>query len=133
MAWKDQMLYSILRHKCPRCHEGKLFIHKNPYSGWKVFEMPKQCEHCGQRFQLEPGFYYGAMYVSYGLGVAWFVAVLVAFYVLYPDFSIHVFIITTVVSMVALTPVLFRLARAIWIHLFVKYEKDLGKNADPKA
>lgn len=132
MAWKDKMPYSILKLKCPRCHEGDLFSSKNAYSS-KVFDMPERCPKCGQKFEIEPGFYYGAMYVSYGLGVAWFVAFLAAFFIIYPEFSIHVFIITTVVSMVAATPILFRLARAIWIHFFVKYEKGISTSSQSSS
>lgn len=33
------------------------------------FEMNATCPVCGHRFEREPGFFQGAMYVSYGLGI----------------------------------------------------------------
>lgn len=32
--------------------------------------MPDHCPECGLSFMPEPGFYYGAMYVSYALTIA---------------------------------------------------------------
>ena len=40
--------------------------------------MHKECAACGEDFEREPGFYFGAAYVSYALTVALWVAVLVA-------------------------------------------------------
>lgn len=83
--------------------------------------MPEQCPVCGQPFQLEPSFYYGSMYVSYGYTVAIFVAVFILGYgVLGLGIWSVVGILATV--LLALGPILFRLSRSTWIHLFVRYE-----------
>ncbi len=59
---------NILSFKCPRCHKGNLFINKwyNITDGNKMVE---KCSVCNQRTELEPGFYQGTGYVSYGLTV----------------------------------------------------------------
>jgi uncharacterized protein (DUF983 family) len=61
-------LKNLLSFKCPRCHEGKLFVNK-----WYSFpngnKMVERCSVCGQRTELEPGFFQGTGYVSYGLTV----------------------------------------------------------------
>ncbi|MGB0368672.1 MAG: DUF983 domain-containing protein, partial [Flavobacteriales bacterium] len=80
---KGSKIYSMLRLKCPRCHEGDLFLHKNPYSFTKLEKMPDNCPVCDQKYWPEPGFYYGAMYVSYALTIALSVAVFVAMTVLW--------------------------------------------------
>lgn len=123
---KGSKLYSILRMKCPKCQETPLFEDSNPYNLSKVFDMPKTCSHCGQRFELEPGFYYGGMYVSYALAVAWAVAVFVAINVLYPAYSLELYLVITVISMLILTPLFFRLARAVWINFFVNYDPPVS-------
>jgi uncharacterized protein (DUF983 family) len=51
-------LATIVRLRCPRCGQGRLF------RGW--FRMLPACEHCGLDFQREPGFFLGSIYVNYG-------------------------------------------------------------------
>ncbi len=121
---KGYKLYSILFLKCPKCHEEDLFKNRNPYNLSEIFEMPKECPNCGQKFEIEPGFYFGAMYVSYAVCVAYCVTIFVAYSILYPAFSLEFYLITAVGSMVLLTPVFFRLSRALWINFFVHYDKD---------
>jgi len=74
--------------------------------------------------ELEPGFFYGSMYVSYGVGVAWMVSIWVALSVLVPDFSLNLYFLIAIGGAIVLTPVFFRFSRAIWINLFVSYDKD---------
>jgi len=121
---KGTKLYSILFMKCPKCHEEGLFENKSAYKMDKFFSMPETCDKCGQKFELDPGFYYGAMYVSYGVGIAWMVSVFVAFMVLYPSFSLNVYMLVSVLSLIGLTPIFFKLSRAVWINFFVKYDKS---------
>jgi uncharacterized protein (DUF983 family) len=58
-----------LQLKCPRCGKGKLFSNPNPYHFKTLFDMPRYCEHCGLDLENEPGYYFGAMYVSYAMTV----------------------------------------------------------------
>ena len=67
-------LSSILQLKCPKCRQGDLFCNKSSYKYKGFFDMPKKCSECGQDFEIETGFYYGAMYVSYALTIALTVA-----------------------------------------------------------
>lgn len=127
MFGKGSKLYSIFKMKCPKCHEVDLFVHKNPYRIHGFFDMPKECTVCHQKFEIEPGFYYGAMYVSYAVCVAYLVSIFVALTVLYPSFTLEFFLISGIGSMVVLTPVFFRLSRAIWINFFVDYDPPKNK------
>lgn len=130
MGWKDTKLYSILGMRCPKCHEGKLFDEPNPYKFSTLTKMPSKCPHCAENFEREPGFYFGAAYVSYGLTVALWIACLVALItfdalgLIEFGFYTHptTFIITGVVALIALLPPIYRLSRSIWIHFFVKYD-----------
>lgn len=125
---KGTKLYSIFRNKCPQCHEGDFFSSSNAYRLSRMTEMPDKCEVCGQSYQPEPGFYYGAMYVSYGLGVAQFVAIWVATSVLFPNMNVWVLISLVVGGQLLVFPPMFRLSRRIWINLFVKYKGNLKHN-----
>ncbi|MCF8257013.1 MAG: DUF983 domain-containing protein [Flavobacteriales bacterium] len=123
---KGHKMYSILRWKCPRCHEGDLFISSNAYRVGELSAMPDRCGHCGQKFLLEPGFYYGAMYVSYALTVALSVAVFVAMVVLW-EFRPLWYIGINAAIILLLFPWILRTSRAAWINFFVGYEKGAVK------
>ena len=125
---KESKFYSILKGKCPRCHEGDMFENKNPYYLKKTMAMHNECQVCGQKFNPEPGFYFGAMYVSYGIGVALFVATWVAILILAPASHPAVIFAWVLVVVFLLAPISFRLSRKIWINLFIKYEGDSLKS-----
>lgn len=90
--------------------------------------MPDTCAECGQYFDLEPGFYYGSSYVSYGLTVAFSVATFVAWAVLIgissQDNRIFYWLITNGLLLAILQPYFMRLSRAIWLWIFVKYDRE---------
>src|SRR5688500_13802753 len=112
MMAKKSKIYSILHGTCPRCHESKVFIHKNPYGSLNFTQMHNNCSHCGQSFDPEPGFYQGAMYVSYAFSIAmaFIVSVLMLIF-----FDANPYLITGVLSLVLiiLLPVVFRVSRII--------------------
>lgn len=124
---KGFKLYSMLRWKCPRCHEGNLFNNPNPYDPSTIADMPDSCPHCGQKFLLEPGFYFGAMYVSYALTVALSVAVFVAMVVLW-EFNTLWYLGLNALAIIVFFPWIFRTSRAVWLNMFVQYGKDAVKH-----
>jgi ribosomal protein S27AE len=116
------ILRDIIWQKCPRCHEGNLFDNPNPYNPKQILDMPKQCPKCKQAFFLEPGFYFGAMYVSYGLSVLIGLIAFVIASVLFKLSLNNASIVTTLVLLLVL-PYEIRLSRAIWLALFYKEKK----------
>ncbi len=131
MKLKGTKLYSVLTFTCPRCHEGKFFKQGNSYR--KGFaEARPSCSHCGEDFRREPGYYFGAAYVSYALTVALWVAVYVALWVFdalgWISFRFFengwMFLIVGSIVLLALMPPLYRLSRIIWINMFVDYRDD---------
>lgn len=131
MSLKETKIYAIVNQKCPRCHEGDLFIYKNPYKVKHLFDMNKHCQVCGFNFEPETGFYYGAMYSAYALSVAISVGVFLVYYFGFPVFDILTFLIINAVTLIILFPITFRLSRALWINLLFGYEPgpyDLHKH-----
>jgi uncharacterized protein (DUF983 family) len=124
MSLKGNKLYSIFSAKCPKCHEGNMFLHKNPYNLNKAFDMVKQCPVCGQKSEPEPGFYYGAMYVSYAVAVA--IGCFVGVPMLFFGASAMATVIAIAAALVVLSPITLRFSRMIWINFFVDYDKDLN-------
>lgn len=128
---KGTKLYSILKLKCPRCHEGDLFLTKGAYNLKQLDKMPDRCAVCDENYCPEPGFYYGAMYVSYALTIALSVAVFVAMTVLW-HFDLKWYLGINASLIILLFPPIFRISRAGWFNLFVKYrsleERELTKD-----
>lgn len=108
---------ALLRLRCPRCHHGRLFTH-SALSLTKFDEMPESCPVCGQHYEPETGFYWGAMYISYGLAVGVVLAAGLLTYFLGHDPPTWVYVTVVAACMVLLTPLLFRYARAIMLYLF---------------
>jgi uncharacterized protein (DUF983 family) len=121
---KGNLLYSVTHLKCPRCNEGNLFSNANPYRLSQVVDMPETCPHCHLKYEKETGFFYGAMYVSYALNVAFAVSLFVAYYVLAWSLSLHFYLIALVSLTLLLFPYFMRISRAIWINFFVKFDKS---------
>lgn len=121
MLQKGTKLYSILNYKCPKCHQGDLFT----YKGWSYTRfsgMPGSCPCCNQSYEPEPGFYYGAMYVSYALTTAVTIALLVALSILAEEVTMLLFIGALATALLLFYPFIFRMSRAIWINFFVRYK-----------
>jgi len=120
---KGSKLYSIINSKCPICNEGDYWQTNNPYD-LKNFDKDNEvCEVCDHKFEIENGFYYGAMYISYGLSIAISVAVFMAMYVLFSDVEYYYYITAIIISIFLFMPIAFRLSRLIWINMFSNYSK----------
>lgn len=116
------ILKSVFKNKCPQCHQSDVFITKT--TNLKNFDkMEKSCSCCGIVFEKEPGFYQGAMYVSYALMVALFVTTWVLDIILF-HFSTWGYLTFVIATMIILTPYTFRIARLIWLNFFIKFDKD---------
>lgn len=116
-------LLSALKMKCPRCHKGDLFLDPNPYHLANLSKMPVKCPHCGQLTEPEPAFYYGAMYVSYGISIA--ICFLNYFIVeAWLGITGARFLIVNTIVLILLWPVIFRYARVLYIYIFVRYKPD---------
>ena len=122
MSFKQTALYSIIKAKCPHCHEGDFFETRNPYNLKKFDKMHKNCPVCGEDFERETGFYYGAMYASYGLTVLFGITIFLLMCVLF-NFETTTYLITFVILQVLLLPIFYRTARLLWINVFVRYKK----------
>lgn len=114
---------SVVLNRCPRCHSGKMFLTNNPYS-YDAFKMHDTCSCCHLKYEMEPGFFYGAMYVSYaltsGIFIVWF---FVNHFLM--DTTPGILITLVISSILLLFPVLYRTARLIWINFFVRYDAQL--------
>ena len=130
MLKKGSKLYSILTGTCPRCHQESMYLDKNPYHLTSIFKMHERCSHCGLKYKIEPSFFFGAMYVSYGVGVALSIALFIITFWFIGMSLINSFI-AIVVMLTILMPYIARVSRNIWINFFIPYDKDWDKLPKP--
>lgn len=131
MAEKPGLLPSIIGMKCPNCRKGAMFCNKSIFPLKDMMQMPRNCPVCGQKMELEIGFYYGTGYVSYGLSVAvavfnivWY-ALLVGFS--WKDNSVWWYLGITVGMLILLQPLLMRYSRVLYLYMFVKYGSNSNR------
>ena len=124
---KGSKLYSIIHFKCPRCHCGDFFVSSSSYNIKKLGVVKKKCDKCNLSYMKEPGFYFGAMYVSYALSVAVFI-ILWGFFMIFPYFSEGLQIAIIIISIILSSPYLFSLSKIIWANFFFHYEVNSEKN-----
>lgn len=109
---RARRLQAILEQRCPVCLAGPMF------SG--LIEMNDRCPVCGHRFMREPGFFQGAMYVSYVLAMAQLlVLALLANRWIAPHLGRTAAWAAAVIAQLLLVPVLYRYSRVVWAHLNV--------------
>ena len=126
MLKKGSKLNSILTGSCPKCQNESMYLDKNPLHLTKVLKMNENCSHCGLKYQIEPSFFYGAMYVSYGLNVAIGIAAFIVSFVFFGT-SIEQSFLAIVITLIALFPFVLRLSRNLYINMFISYDPNAGK------
>ena len=112
---------AIASMRCPKCRQGKMFPEHTLYTN-RFMEMNPKCSCCEQSFMPEPGYYFGAMFVSYAVNSAYFIAIWVALAVIMDDIPISLMIGAILVSVIGLLPITFRLSRVLWIYILIRYQ-----------
>jgi len=108
MSW----LGAVMRQVCPRCRRGRIFrlpVFRAP------LDMYETCSECGLRFQREPGYFTGAMYVSYFL----FVVPATALYLtwLAQGWPMKYLLVSAFALSLPLVPLVVRMSRVIWMYV----------------
>ena len=108
---------AVLALRCPRCLEGKV---------WRRFlSMNTACPVCGLMFEREPGYFTGAMVVSYALAVPALGAMVIALMTFGRLDAVPALIIGDAMYLV-LVPFIFRHSRVVWLHFDWGIDPDHG-------
>jgi uncharacterized protein (DUF983 family) len=105
-------LHAILHGLCPRCRRGRIFS-KSLFAG--LPKMNDLCPACGLTFEREPGYFLGALYISYGMAVPLMALLVVLFWRL-TDWRIEKLIVAAAIALVPFAPFLTVFARVLWLH-----------------
>lgn len=104
-----------------------MYKDSNPYHVARLFDMHVRCSNCGTKYKMEPSFFFGAMYVSYAVGIAFATAAFVIAYWLFRLTLLGTFI-AIVLTLVVFLPVIVRWSRNIWVNFFFSYDPKKAKN-----
>lgn len=116
---------AALHAKCPKCRTGNMFA--NSMYSFKGQKMHERCPHCNFYFEVEPGYFYVAMFVSYALNVALLVTLAVGTYILTGSRNPWLYTVILLSSAFVLSPVNFRYSRVILLYWLTP-----GVHFDPK-
>ncbi len=122
---KRSFIINTLNKKCPKCQEGDLF--NTPFEFSKPVDMPKNCPVCGQRFEPEPGFYYGAMFLSYIISAFFFLGVIGAC-IIFLGMSLNASFGVLLLVAAATYFFFLRISRSLWINIMVSYDSKAREN-----
>ena len=100
-------LIAILRRRCPRCRKGPVFH--------KLVVPNAECPVCHLVFERESGYFTGAMYVSYTLGMVTSTPVWMT--LLFMGFSPAIVLGETALQLLITAPLLWSYSRVAWLHL----------------
>lgn len=124
--------WAMLHAKCPKCRRGNMFK-GNMYS-FGGNTMHETCPRCGLHFEIEPGYFYAAMYVSYAFNVAQAVTIAMATYTLTGNMeSPWLYLALILGGCFLLAPFNYRYSRIIllyWLSPKIHYQAYLDTN-DP--
>lgn len=113
---------SILGLKCPRCRKGNLFIKKGLVVYKKMLDMEPKCPHCNLNYEIEPGFWLGALWTSYPIVVLIELPFLITA-LLVDGIGMWLSFLGLVLAFFITWPLMLRLGRSLWIHLNIRYDK----------
>lgn len=113
---RPNLIFDIINEKCPKCGQSHVFQKSK-----KIFEMPlmyETCSHCQYKFDREPGYFLGAMYISYGIAVLVCILVFLLFYFALPSLPIIYSPVAMAVATLLIAKKNYKISRIIYIHLF---------------
>lgn len=118
------LLTGILSMQCPSCRTHRIFKTGNPFDLKNVGVMHDYCPACGSSNRVEPGFYFGAAYVSYILMVGLLMVLVGTYYLIFGEIFDHFWrlMFSAIVFSVVITPVIFRYSRVIFLYICVPFK-----------
>ncbi len=98
---------AALALRCPRCLDGAV---------WRApLEMHERCPVCGLAYEREPGYFTGAMVVSYVMAVPTFGLIVVG--LLAAGLETAIALLVGGAVYLVLAPFIMRYSRVLWLHL----------------
>jgi uncharacterized protein (DUF983 family) len=104
---------ALVSGRCPRCRQGPIF---GPFFSAQALSMHQRCSVCGLEFERESGYFLGAMYISYGLGILTILPVAMAL-IFVAGTSLALTLVLAVLQTLLTMLFMYRYSRIAWLHL----------------
>lgn len=111
-AGKPTRFQAIRRGLCPRCRQGPIF------RGSFLFGFPRmheRCPVCALTYEREQGYFLGAMYFSYAVGVVLLAAFMVLVWWL-TRWKLEWLLLAAALLFLPFVPFVTLFSRVLWIH-----------------
>jgi uncharacterized protein (DUF983 family) len=112
------MIRPLLQGVCPKCHGDKIFKTSGSFTALKMPVMNEKCSKCGLVFDKEPGYFLGAMYMSYGLAV---LQLMIVFFIFVNLVSLPWLFFIMFLTLIGCMFFNYRYARISYIYIFYKH------------
>jgi uncharacterized protein (DUF983 family) len=103
----SQKWLALWRMRCPRCCDGKIYR--------RGMQINPRCPVCNLLFEREPGYFMGALYISYALAIIFLLLGMWIFSMLLPALDLGWIVLISAACFVPFVPIVTRYARVIWI------------------
>ncbi|HMK24242.1 MAG TPA: DUF983 domain-containing protein [Terriglobales bacterium] len=120
MGARSSTATDILCQRCPRCRQGQIF-RGSAFLGFP--KMHARCPACDLRFEREAGYFLGAMYISYILGVALIVLIAAMLWWM-TGWAVTKCTLWAVVLFLPPAPAITYFSRVLWIYLDQSFDPD---------
>jgi len=124
---KTSKTWAMLHAKCPRCRRGDMFT-------GRVYSLTSNhinldCPRCNMHFEIEPGYFYAAMYVSYALNVGTsFTIAMLTYFITGNTTSPWLYTGVIIGGCFVFAPIIFRVSRVLllyWLSPKIHYQPYL--------
>lgn len=129
MAYRNKLI-ALVEARCPQCRVGKVFM-GNTYN-FRKQRTNDICPYCGLEFEIEPGYFYAAMYVSYAMAVLEVLLIGLLTYLFSHSESPWLYSIILFVAILLLAPFNYRYSRLLLLFFLTpkirynsKYQEDI--------
>lgn len=100
-------LSAIVRTRCPHCLQGPIFD--------GIWRMHTHCPVCGVKYERETGYFMNSVFIGYVMAFLALVPMLLLLY--FNGASAFWFTVNTTIALAIVSPLIFRYARVIWMHV----------------
>lgn len=119
MSVKDKkpgnFVVRVLTEKCPKCGQSHVFKQAGFFA---MPEMKDKCEVCDYKFNREPGYFLGAMYISYGIAVFFGIITFLIMQFAFPELPL-IWTPTAIMFVILLIAKKnYKLSRILYMHIF---------------
>ncbi len=116
MKTEGNKLVNMVKGKCPNCGKGDVFVKDKPFFTLPV--MKDDCDVCNYHFDREPGYFLGAMYISYGLAVFEGIITFLVCYFFFPNLETFYMALIPCITILILSMRNYKWSRVFYMYIF---------------